>query len=108
MRAFAMSSLLLVLGMLSSCIIEDRQPPDRTITCGHFAEFQHACTSTCTVSWSCESHYSSLDFETQIALDDCSDCLAANAAGGVCADCSDQYEGSCRAFIEDLLGVDCW
>lgn len=107
-RAITLSSMLaLALGPLGSCIIED-SPPDRTITCGHFAEFQHACTANCTVTWSCEANYSSLPVHDQIALDDCADCLAANLASGVCRDCSDQYEGSCQQFMEELLHVNCW
>ena len=109
-RAITLSSLLaLALGVLASCVIEDRRgAPDRAITCGHFADFQQYCTSNCSITWSCEASYDSLDVDTQITLDDCSDCLAANLAGGICADCSDAYVGSCRQFMEDLLGVSCW
>lgn len=82
--------------------------PDRAITCGHFASFQQDCTASCSSSWDCEGSYTSLSVDTQITLDDCSDCLAANTAAGSCADCSDVYVGSCRLFMEDLLGVDCW
>jgi len=79
--------------------------PDRTITCNAFAKFQHDCTSTCSVGWSCEAHYDSLDVDDQITLDECADCLDASAT---CADCHNSHVGSCRQFMEDLLGVNCW
>lgn len=45
-----------------------------------------------------------------MALDRCSDCLVYNLSAGFCADCSvpSQGVGSCHAFMESLLGVDCW
>jgi hypothetical protein len=115
-RTMLMSSaLVLAIGALGACIVETRDPepvpysaPNRSITCGHFASFQQGCTSGCSSTWDCEASYDSLDVSTQISLDDCSDCLAANMAGGSCSDCSDYFEGSCRQFMEDLLGVSCW
>jgi len=109
-RTIALSSVLvLALGTLTSCIIEDDPTgPDRTITCNHFADFIHDCTATCTVSWNCEASYDALPVADQIDLDDCSDCLEANLAAGVCADCTDSYGDSCQLFMEDFLGVDCW
>lgn len=94
---------------LTGCIIEDSDgPSDRDITCNHFADFINACTANCSVTWDCEANYDSLYLEDQYALDDCSDCLVANLSSGVCADCIDDYVGSCQVFMEDLLGVDCW
>ena len=60
------------------------------------------------MTWSCESYYDSLSINDQISLDDCSDCLDAKLAAGVCDDCHDEYVDSCQAFMESLLGVDCW
>ena len=110
------STLALAVGALGSCTIDtgpsptpvSSTTPDRAITCGHFANFQHNCTVTCSSTWDCQANYDSLDVSNQLTLDDCSDCLAANLAGGSCADCSDRYVGSCRRFMEDLLGVNCW
>lgn len=94
----------------SGCIIEDSGPsaPDRAITCGHFDDFLYDCTANCSPTWDCELQYDSLPIDDQIALDDCSDCLAANLAAGVCADCTAPGIGSCQFFMEDFLGVDCW
>lgn len=104
-----LSTLALLLGALGGCIIEDDPTaPDRAITCGHFADFMADCTANCSATWDCELYYDGLSIEDQITLDDCSDCLASNLAAGVCADCHDNYVGSCQVFMEDLLGVDCW
>jgi hypothetical protein len=89
-------------------VVEDPGAPDREITCGHFADFLQSCTDNCSPTWDCEASYDSLDVETQIALDECSDCLVDNLAGGFCADCSNPEVGSCQHFMEELLGVDCW
>lgn len=114
MQAF---SLALAIGVLGACVVETRDgypapepysASNRSITCAHFASFQQSCTSGCSSTWDCEASYSSLDENTQISLDDCSDCLASNLVGGSCNDCSDYFEGSCRQFMEDLLGVNCW
>ena len=108
-RKIALSSILvLTLGALGSCVIVDDTAPDRAITCGHFADFMQGCTANCSPTWDCEQQYDTLDINTQIALDNCSDCLADNLAGGICADCVDDREGSCQLFMEDLLGLDCW
>jgi len=105
-------ALALAVGALGACVVDHTGPsstaPDRTITCDHFAGFQYDCTANCSSTWDCEANYDALDVDTQITLDDCSDCLAANLAGGSCGDCSDAYVGSCRQFMEDLLGLDCW
>jgi hypothetical protein len=109
-RVIVLLSLTLLLGALGGCIIEDSDPtaPDRAITCGNFADFTASCTANCTVTWDCEAYYDTLSVDDQITLDDCSDCLYANLAAGVCADCHDSYVGSCQDFMEYLLGVDCW
>jgi hypothetical protein len=92
---------------LGSCELSTTAP-DRTVTCNAFAKFQQDCTSTCSVTWSCESNYDSLSVDDQITLDDCADCLEGNLANGTCGDCHDKYVGSCRQFMEDLLHVKCW
>jgi len=83
-------------------------PPGRSITCQHFADFNQNCTPNCDATWSCDASYDSLPADDQYDLDYCSDCLVDNLANGICADCQDPYVGSCQAFLEDLLGVDCW
>jgi hypothetical protein len=104
-RQLVCLALLTLFMVASSCEpVED----NRTITCNSFARFNQDCTSNCDVTWSCESHYDALSVDDQITLDDCSDCLEANLANGVCSDCHDSYVGSCRDFLEDLLHVDCW
>jgi len=104
----------IVIGLLSfgaaGCLVVEADPtaPDRAITCGHFDDFLYDCTANCSPTWDCELQYDSLPVGDQIALDDCSDCLAANLAAGVCADCTAPGIGSCQFFMEDFLGVDCW
>jgi hypothetical protein len=110
-RAVLLSTILALALGASGCIIEDSSDPgpsDQEITCNHFADFTYNCTANCNVTWDCEASYSSLDLDSQLALDDCSDCLVANLNAGVCADCIDTYVGSCQDFMEYLLGVDCW
>ncbi len=95
--------------LLHGCVLETTGS-DREITCGNFDDFLYQCTSGCAPTWDCELAYDDLHLSDQIALDECSDCLADNLADGICADCSVPAEGvsSCQIFMEDLLGVDCW
>jgi hypothetical protein len=88
----------------------DPPPPDPTVTCNQFDDFNQLCTGNCAPTWDCDAAYASLDYDTQVDLDVCSDCLVDNVANGVCADCSDPTVGieSCQAFMEQLLGLDCW
>ena len=100
-----MNRLILVLAAafaLGGCIIDDGD--DGAATCKNFDYFLGKCAPECTVTWSCESNYYSLDIDTQLDLDECSDCLA----GPGCGDCSTRNVGSCWAFMEDFLDVDCW
>lgn len=92
--------------LLSACILEDST--DSEITCENFDRFLAECATNCTPTWDCELSYDSLPYDDQIALDDCSDCMEANAAGGVCGDCSAPGIPSCVDFMESLLGIDCW
>jgi hypothetical protein len=103
------SPLLVALALLlQGCVLDTTS--DRDITCGNFDDFLYECTANCTPTWDCELNYDDLDIHTQIALDDCSDCLVDNLMDGVCGDCAVPAEGisSCRWFMEDLLGVSCW
>jgi hypothetical protein len=101
---------LLSFGVAGCLVVEDDPagPPDRAITCGHFDDFLLHCTSNCSPTWDCELNYDALPLVDQLALDDCSDCLAANLAAGYCDDCTSPDVGSCQFFMEDFLGVDCW
>jgi len=89
----------------SACTSDD----DASITCNNLDNFLADCTGTCSVTWDCESQYDTLSVDDQIVLDNCSDCLAANTT---CADCSyddGQYQiDSCLAFMDDVLGTNCW
>ncbi len=91
--------------LLSACIWDST---DSEITCDNFDRFLADCAGNCTPTWDCELSYGDLPYDDQIALDDCSDCMAANAAGGTCGDCSAPGVPSCVDFMESLLGVDCW
>jgi hypothetical protein len=91
--------------ILGGCILA---ADDASTTCANFDEFLAECTAGCSPTWDCESQYDLLDPVDQIALDDCSNCLAANAFEGVCSDCSVAGVGSCQLFMENLLGIDCW
>jgi hypothetical protein len=105
------SKLLMVVALfsvvlLSGCILDSS---DSEITCDNFDHFLANCAdSNCVPTWDCELNYDSLPYGDQIALDDCSDCMAANASGGFCGDCSASGVPSCIQFMEDLLHVDCW
>ncbi|MCB9556232.1 MAG: hypothetical protein H6707_09035 [Deltaproteobacteria bacterium] len=89
-----------------ACFLGD----DGAVTCDNYAAFQRSCTGSCTPTWSCEDNYYNLSINDQLALDHCSDCLVDNLNGGYCDDCAYPSQGitSCQAFMEDLLGVDCW
>ncbi len=84
---------------------------DATVTCTHLDNFIAECADpTCGVTWDCEDMYDTYDYETQLDLDACADCLQANLDEGTCADCTapDRGIGSCINFLSDLLGVACW
>ena len=95
---------------LSGCVIDDGNSTDSQITCDNLDMFLADCGAGCGASWGCEDNYDSLDLDTQLDLDDCSDCLADSAADGTCADCAVPSRGidSCLDFMDTFLGVDCW
>ena len=88
-------------------------PPAPTpigVACEQYDAFARACTARCTPAWSCLAAYGGLDAPSQVGVESCADCLLANLAEGACADCADSAAGiaSCHAFMEQLLGADCW
>ena len=107
---------LSLLGAGPCVVVEDRSlppgktPPPVSTTCDHFDIFNQECTDNCAPTWDCDAAYNSLSEVDKYDLDFCSDCLVDNIANGICADCSDTSVGidSCQAFMEDLLGIDCW
>lgn len=88
----------------------DPPPPAASVTCDQFDIFTQDCAGGCAPTWDCDLQYDSLPYADKVDLDMCSDCLVDNLANGICADCSDPGLGidSCQAFMEQLLGIDCW
>ncbi len=102
--------LFLAAGLsMGACVVDDNST-DAHITCDNLDSFLATCASNCGATWGCEDNYDSLDLDTQSDLDACSDCLADNAAAGVCDDCAVPSLGidSCLDFMDTFLGTNCW
>lgn len=105
-RMFAiMTAAFLAVGVLA---VSGCSSNDAVVTCDNFDYYLETCIPECTVTWDCEGYYDTLPVEDQIILDDCSDCLAANADELLCQDCT--YDGgySCFDFFQVTLDMDCW
>ncbi len=88
----------------AGCVVEN-DPAEAT--CDDFDYYLSICYVGCGTTWDCEYAYDSVDYSTQLDLDDCSICLAEEADYGTCYDC--QYGGgySCQLLLEDVLGLAC-
>jgi len=76
-------------------------------TCDDFDYYLANCYVACSTGWDCEYWYDSVDYDTQLDLDDCSICLADEADYGTCYDCTAPGGGSCQYLLESVLGITC-
>ena len=100
---FIISLVILVMLCSSGCLVYT-ESENATVTCYRFDRFLGRCYPTCAAEWDCEYWYDSLDYDSQILLDDCADCLYVNR--GRCADCvvGGDY---CLDILGDYLGFSC-
>lgn len=89
---------------VTGCVVED---DPAVVTCDAFDSYLLDCYPECQVTWDCEAGYDAQYVDTQIDLDDCSDCLDGLAASGVCGDCTYAGGYSCQDLLYSTLGVDC-
>ena len=89
----------------AGCVIEG---DDASTTCANLDDYLATCYPNCAADWSCEDYYDTYDIDTQIDLDDCSDCLYAHM--DECADCAipDRGISSCIDFLTSLLPTGCY
>lgn len=77
---------------------------DACVTCDRFDDYLASCDPTCAADWDCTYYYDGLDYDTQILLDDCADCLFAER--GVCNDCV-VGAAYCTDLLTTYLGITC-
>lgn len=106
--AHALASLSILAAatfILPACTVRvDRFTDDAAITCDAFDSYLFDCYPSCAVTWDCEYFYDILDFDTQLLLDDCADCLVSVSFS--CSDCS-AGGASCHALLSSYLGISC-
>ena len=86
----------------AGCIIED----DASITCNRFDRFLENCYYDCWTDWYCVDYYDSLDFDTQLWLDECADCLYSSRISCSYSCFAGGY--NCEVLLADYLGLTCW
>ena len=77
---------------------------DACITCDRFDDYLASCDPSCAADWDCVWYYDRLDYDTQLLLDDCADCLAAESWS-----CNDCIVGAayCTDLLTTYLGMNC-
>lgn len=104
MRMLETMLIASVLGFAVAGCTSDEEERNAEITCDAFDSYFAACSPNCGRSFDCEDEYTDLGFDEQLTLDDCADCLAANA--DLCIDCTISG-ASCFALLTTELGADC-
>lgn len=115
-RQIAIISTLALASLgISGCLLfeveVDDPPPvthtvsdDACVTCDRYDEYLASCDPTCAPDFDCVYFYDDLDYDTQILLDDCADCLFAER--DICNDCV-VGAAYCSDLLETYLGISC-
>ncbi len=104
LRKLALPFIFVITTLGASGCVAFSVEDDATATCNGFDSFLATCYPSCAADWDCVYYYDGLDYNTQILLDECSDCLYANA--GTCTDCIAGSE-YCMDLLSAYLGMSC-